>query len=206
MSKTPEVYVVDDDADVRDSLTFLLGSVGIPAVAFTSGAALLAKVGPQSTGCVVTDVRMPEVSGIDLLRELKRKASDLVTIVITGHGEVALAVEAMKLGAFDFIEKPFDDEQILSAVRQALAQHQKARRQSADHALVEARLTSLSSREREVLEGLVKGKPNKIIAFDLGISPRTVEIYRANVMRKMEANSLSDLVRFAIAGGIMRVD
>jgi two-component system response regulator FixJ len=149
----------------------------------------------------VTDVRMPDMSGIDLMRQLKSLAVDLPVIVMTGHGDVALAVEAMKIGAVDFFEKPFDDVALLAAVRSALDRNLQQSKRQADKAGIQNRLASLSPRERDVLEGLIAGKPNKTIAFDLGISPRTVEIYRANLMTKMEATSLSALVRMALTAG-----
>ena len=146
---------------------------------------------------------MPEMSGIDLLRRLRERGSDVPVIVITGHGDIPLAVEAMKFGAADFFEKPYDDDALLAAVRSALDRHESAEKQSAARAEINERLATLSNRERQVLEGLVAGKPNKIIAFDHGISPRTVEIYRANVMTKMQASSLSELVRMAMIAGIL---
>ena len=147
---------------------------------------------------------MPEISGVDLLRRLKELKIGMPVIVITGHGDVQLAVEAMKIGAADFIEKPFDDERLLAAVRSALGRWEKDSQQEAERTSLLDKLATLSSREREVLEGLVAGKPNKIIAFDLGISPRTVEIYRANVMTKMNAGSLSELVRMALLAGLLK--
>jgi two-component system response regulator FixJ len=146
---------------------------------------------------------MPEISGIDLLSRLKEVGSDLPVIVITGHGDVALAVEAMKIGAVDFLEKPFDDDILLAAVRAALNRTADSAQRNAERAQVNDKLNTLSNRERQVLEGLVAGKANKMIAFDLGISPRTVEIYRANLMTKMAANSLSDLVRMAMVAGML---
>jgi two-component system response regulator FixJ len=148
-------------------------------------------------------VRMPDITGIDLLRHVKESNPDLPVIVITGHGDISLAGEAMKLGAVDFLEKPFDDDQLLSAVRSALNQDADASKRKAELAEIHDKLAALSNRERQVLEGLVVGSANKTIAFDLGISPRTVEIYRANLMTKMEANSLSDLVRMAMLAGIL---
>src|SRR5262249_34943617 len=139
-------------------------------------------------GCVVTDIRMPEISGMELLRRVREKRPDLPVIVITGHGDVPLAVEAMKLGAADFLEKPFDDDGLLAAVRAALAGERERGGPDAQTSEFRARLETLSAREREVLQGLVAGHPNKVIAFDLGISPRTVEVYRANVMTKMRAS------------------
>jgi two-component system response regulator FixJ len=152
---------------------------------------------------VVTDIRMPGVSGIDLLRQLRAMSIAVPVIVITGHADVPLAVEAMKGGAVDFIEKPFDDELLLSAVRTALRQHEKDVLREAEIGEIQTRLNALSGRERQVLDGLVAGHPNKTIAFDLGISARTVEIYRANVMTKMQASSLSDLVRMALISGVL---
>ena len=146
---------------------------------------------------------MPEITGIDLLRRLKEGGLDVPVIVITGHGDISLAVEAMKIGAVDFLEKPFDDDLLLAAVRSALNTEAGAAKHKAELADIHDKLTALSNRERQVLEGLVAGKANKVIAFDLGISPRTVEIYRANLMTKMSANSLSDLVRMAMTAGIL---
>ncbi|MGB8576687.1 MAG: LuxR C-terminal-related transcriptional regulator, partial [Pseudolabrys sp.] len=141
--------------------------------------------------------------GIDLLRRVKESSLDIPVIVITGHGEISLAVEAMKIGAVDFLEKPFDDDLLLASVRSALNKEADAAKHKAEVADIDDKLAALSNRERQVLEGLVAGKANKVIAFDLGISPRTVEIYRANLMTKMAANSLSDLVRMAITAGIL---
>jgi two-component system response regulator FixJ len=147
---------------------------------------------------------MPEISGIDLMRRLRDQKIAIPVIVITGHGDVQLAVEAMKIGAADFIEKPFDDDVLLSAVRSALDRWYRNAQRETENAELIARVGGLSSREREVLDRLVAGKPNKIIAFDLGISPRTVEIYRANVMTKMSAGSLSELVRMALLAGLLK--
>ena len=195
------VHVVDDDEAVRDSVAFLLRSAQIEVEIYESAVAFLGKAG-GATGCVVTDVRMPEMSGIDLMRRLKELGITLPVIVMTGHGDVPLAVEAMKAGAVDFIEKPFNDEAMLTAVRAALARGEAVGKRDAERVEIEQRLNSLSGREHEVLLGLVRGHPNKIIAHELGISPRTVEIYRANVMTKMDALSLSDLVRMALIAGI----
>jgi two-component system response regulator FixJ len=154
-------------------------------------------------GCIITDVRMPEMTGIEMLRRLRETKIDIPVIVITGHGDIPLAVEAMKYGAADFFEKPYDDEALLAAVRSALDRQGAVAQQAADRAALGKRLAALSNRERQVLEGLVAGKPNKIMAFDYDISPRTVEIYRANVMTKMQAASLSELVRMAIIAGVI---
>ena len=157
-------------------------------------------------GCVITDVRMPELSGVDLLRRLRELKLGIPVIVITGHGDVPLAVEAMKIGALDFLEKPFDDEVLLASVRSALNQLDQDQKRQAERNEIERRLAALSNRERDVLEGLVSGHANKQIAYDLGISPRTIEIYRANLMTKMQAASLSDLVRMALIAGILGPD
>ena len=197
------VHVIDDDEAVRQSLEFLLRTSGMTARTYDSASSFLNALPAIEGGCVITDVRMPGITGIELLKRLGEMPIALPVIVITGHGDVPLAVEAMKHGAVDFLEKPYDDELLLGSVRAALDRaHQNAAR-DARRAEVEARLSALTNREREVLEGLVAGKPNKIIAFDLAISPRTVEIYRANVMTKMGAASLSDLVRMALVSGVM---
>jgi two-component system response regulator FixJ len=197
------VHVIDDDEAVRESLAFLLGTVGIAVQTYDSAVAFLNAATEIKAGCVITDVRMPELSGIDLLRRLKELGLQLPVIVITGHGDVPLAVEAMKIGAVDFLEKPFDDEVLLTSVRSALDTQDRNSQRQAERAEIERRLAALSNRERDVLGGLVAGHANKQIAFDLGISPRTVEIYRANLMTKMEAASLSDLVRMALIAGIL---
>ena len=199
----PVVCVIDDDDAARQSLEFLLTTAGVNVRTFESAKQFLQAMPEIRSGCIVTDVRMPEISGIDLLREVKRLNVGLPVIVITGHGDVALAVEAMKIGAIDFLEKPFNDDLLLTSVRAAIQKDALAARHNAEVSEVQNKLASLSARERQVLEGLVAGKANKIIAFNLGISPRTVEIYRANVMTKMAANSLSDLVRSAITAGIL---
>ena len=197
------VHVIDDDDAVRESLEFLLRSARIEVKTYESAAAFLAARPSGGSGCVITDVRMPEISGIDLLRRLNELNSALPVIVITGHGDVPLAVEAMKLGAVDFFEKPFDDDALLAAVRSSLSKDTDDSKRRAERAQIDDKLASLSNREREVLQGLVSGHPNKTIAYDLGISPRTVEIYRANLMTKMNAGSLSDLVRMALVAGLL---
>ncbi len=195
------VHVVDDDVAVRQSLSFLLASDGLPVRLYESASAFLDSVKDVFTGCIVTDVRMPGIDGIEFLRRLKARGSALPVIVMTGHADVPLAVEAMKEGAVDFIEKPFDDDLFLAAVRSALARQEHTAHRETQSTEVHGRLQSLSERERQVLEGLVAGKANKVIAYDLGISPRTVEIYRANVMTKMQARSLSELVRMTLLSG-----
>jgi two-component system response regulator FixJ len=192
------VHVIDDDADVGQSLAFLLSTAGIAVRVYDSAIAFLKAQPAIEGGCVVTDVRMPGMDGIELQRRLKADKNAIPVIVMTGHGDIALAVEAMKAGAVDFIEKPYDDEVLIGAIKTALnRQRQDSERHSAV-SKVRERLSLLSDRERQVLDGLVAGKPNKIIAYELGISPRTVEVYRANVMTKMAADSLSALVRMAL--------
>jgi two-component system response regulator FixJ len=201
MSNNVAVHVIDDDEAVRESLAFLLQSAKLSVRTYESAVAFLASLPKGVAGCIITDIRMPDVDGIELLRRLKGMDVNLPVIVITGHGDVPLAVEAMKVGAVDFLEKPFDDEVMLSAVKAALNRQKEDTAQSAEREEVLEKLATLSNRERQVLDGLVIGNPNKTIAFDLGISPRTVEIYRANVMTKMKAASLSDLVRMALVSG-----
>jgi two-component system response regulator FixJ len=193
------VHVVDDDDAMRHSLLFLLDCAGIEARAYDSALAFLAALDGMERGCIVTDVRMPGMSGLELVEKLRENEVADPVVVITGHGDVPLAVAAMKAGVSDFIEKPFNDQQLLSAVRAALDRGRDIRAGEEERRLVQERIDALSGREREVLGGLVEGKPNKIIAFDLGISARTVEIYRANVMTKMQAKSLSELVRMTMS-------
>ena len=195
------VHVIDDDDAVRDSLAFLLETADLSVRTYASAVEFLDAVPTMTHGCIVTDVRMPEMSGVDLARRLKELGVPDPVIVITGHADVPLAVEAMKAGVADFIEKPFDDEVILSAIRTALERGGKDIEGAAERARIAERIAALSGREHEVLEGLVAGHANKVIAYDLGISARTVEVYRANVMTKMGASSLSELVRMALIVG-----
>lgn len=201
MSSSQIVHVIDDDVAVRQSMAFLLSTAGYAVRVHESAIAFLQALPDSEDGCVVTDIRMPGMDGLELQGHLKSMKGGLPVIVITGHGDIALAVQAMKAGAIDFIEKPFDDDVLLAAIRSALARNLHNVEREARFAEIGRRLQSLSDRERDVLEGLVAGKPNKIIAHDLGISARTVEVYRANVMTKMRADSLSDLVRMAILSG-----
>ena len=205
MQPDPIIYVIDDDDAARHSLEFLLKTAGLTVHGFDGAQAFLDVLPQIKSGCIITDVRMPEITGIDLLRKVKELGVDLPVIVITGHGDISLAVEAMKIGAVDFLEKPFDDDALLAAVRGSLNRNADAAQRNAELSQINDKLAALSNRERQVLEGLVAGKANKVIAFDLGISPRTVEIYRANLMTKMSANSLSDLVRMAMTAGILEV-
>jgi two-component system response regulator FixJ len=200
MTTDPVVYVVDDDAAVLDSLAFSLKSAGLKARTFESADGLLAML-PLETGCVVTDVRMPGMSGIDLLRRLRELGCALPVVVITGHADVPLAIEAMKAGAADFIEKPFDDDMLIATLERLIAERAPQLEEIAARDEFRRRIEQLSPRETDVLQALVVGKANKVIAYDLGISPRTVEVYRANLMKKMEARSLSELVRMSLAAG-----
>jgi len=192
------VHIIDDDAAMRDSLAFLLQVNRIPYRIFESAVAFLEDL-PEDGGCVLSDVRMPQMNGIEMVRKLKELDYRAPIIVMTGHADVPLAIEAMKAGVFDFIEKPFDEDLLLQALRAALEKGKAQSEQDEALATTRQRIAALSPRERDVLEGLVDGKANKIIAFDLGISPRTVEIYRANLMTKMQARSLSELVRMALS-------
>ena len=196
MSDNPVVHIVDDDEAVRNSLAFMLGSAGLSVRLYESARAFLNLLDPSAHGCLVTDVRMPDMTGIELIAEIKAKAPYLPAIVITGHGDIPIAVEEMKAGEVDFIEKPFEDEVLLKAVEAALKKIDGDGEAQIQE--VFSRLASLSERERQVLEGLVAGQANKVIAAARGISPRTVEVYRANVMTKMQAKSLSELVRMAV--------
>jgi two-component system, LuxR family, response regulator FixJ len=202
MNDKTVVHVVDDDAAMRDSMAFLLDVNGFKPRVYDSAGALLAESSIDALSCVVSDIRMPGMNGIELVRELKNKGSTSPVILITGHGDVALAVEAMKAGAADFIEKPFDDAVLLGAIRSALDARPAIQGDNSAKTEAEARLAELSPRERDVLRGLVAGKINKVIAHDLGISPRTVEVYRANLMAKTGARSMSELMRIALAAGL----
>ena len=199
MAERLQVHVVDDDEAVLDSLKFLLESAGFAVRTHASASSFLAAAGEQGDGCVVTDVRMPEMDGLELQRRLARVGNPMPVIVMTGHADVPLAVGAMKSGAVDFLEKPFDDEQLLAAVRNALAASERAHQEHEAVAAAEARLATLTPREREVLDQLVMGKANKVIAYDLGASPRTIEVHRARVMEKMGVRSLPELVRMTLA-------
>jgi two-component system response regulator FixJ len=205
--QNPEiVHIVDDDDAVRHSLDFLLRSAQFEVRTYESALAFLAATPVNRQGVVITDVRMPELDGIEFLHRLKARGIGLPVIVITGHGDIKLAVEAMKAGAVDFLEKPFDDEALLASIRSAIARRAEPVGDDTAARDVRERLETLSPREAEVLTGLIEGKPNKTIAFDLGISPRTVEIYRANLMTKMKVASLAELIRMTLVAesGIRR--
>ena len=203
MSQGRKVYVIDDDPAMRDSLDFLLGSGGFSVRVFDSAQVFLDELAKLEPGCVVTDVRMPGIDGMELLRRMRSGARKLPVIVMTGHGDVPLAVEAMKLGALDFLEKPFEDDRLIGMIETALSEQQDGSKSEAASADMAARIASLTQRERQVMQGLVTGQSNKTIAREYDISPRTVEVYRANVMTKMQAGNLSELVRFAIRAGIV---
>lgn len=194
----PIVHVIDDDAAVRDALRLLLTTEGYEVVTHGSAVDFLAEVDRAGTGCIVTDVRMPEMTGMELLLKVKNMGLSLPVVVISAHADVPLAVQAMKEGALDLLEKPFTDESLLNAVRQALAYDSGKRARDLQAQEIQRRLTTLTSRENEVLAALLKGQPNKIIAHELGISVRTVEVHRANVMAKMQAGSLPELVRMSL--------
>jgi two-component system, LuxR family, response regulator FixJ len=196
------VYIVDDDEAVRDSLSVLLESRTYAVKSFGSAPEFLAAAPSLPVGCLIVDIRMPEMDGLELQQCLTRRGLSFPLIVITGHGDVPLAVRAMKAGAVDFIEKPFTSEAILNSLDMALSRLSAPSEQDPTAMAAAAKLALLSPREREVLEGLLAGLPNKTIAYDLAISPRTVEIHRARVMDKMGARSLSELVRLALAAGM----
>ncbi|MGY2906702.1 response regulator FixJ [Bradyrhizobium sp. URHC0002] len=203
MSQSNRVFVIDDDPAMRDSLDFLLGSAGFSVRLFESAQVFLNELAKLEPGCVVTDVRMPGIDGMELLRRLSSGPRKLPVIVMTGHGDVPLAVEAMKLGAIDFLEKPFEDDRLIGMIESALAERESGSKSEALSADMAARVASLTQRERQVMQGLVAGHSNKTIGREYDISPRTVEVYRANVMTKMQAGNLSELVRFAIRAGMV---
>ncbi len=198
-----KVYVIDDDEAMRDSLNFLLDSANYKVTLFETALAFLDALPGLEFGCVVSDVRMPGLDGIELLKRMKADHSTFPIVIMTGHGDVPLAVEAMKLGAVDFLEKPFEDDRLVAMIETAINQAEPAARSEALTQEIAARIASLSPRERQVMDGLVAGLSNKLIARDYDISPRTIEVYRANVMTKMQANSLSELVRLAMRAGLL---
>ena len=199
-----KVYVIDDDEAMRDSLQFLLGSADFEVTLFDSALVFLDKLGGLEFGCIVSDVRMPGVDGIEMLRRLKHLGCRFPVIIMTGQGDVPLAVEAMKLGAVDFLEKPFDDDLLISMVDSGLKRAEPEVKQEAITREIAERIATLSPRERQVMDGLAAGLSNKAIAREYDISPRTIEVYRANVMTKMQAGSLSELVRLAMRAGALK--
>ena len=196
------VYIVDDDDGVRDSLQILLEASGHAVRGYASPQEFLDVVKMIDFGCVLVDLQMPGMDGLELQHRLKALNVSLPVVVVTAHGDIATAVEAMRAGAIDFVEKPFSDDAILNSIKMALADRPKPNAEDQTRLAILERLKILSPREREVLDGMVAGHPNKVIAFNLSLSPRTVEIHRARVMDKMQARSLSELVRLAIAAGI----
>ena len=192
------VYIVDDDEAVRSSVRFLTRSVGLQAQAFVSAQEFLGAYDPRQPGCLLLDVRMPGMSGLDLQQELNRRGATIPVVFITGHGAVPMAVEAMQQGAFDFLQKPFRDQDLLDRVQRALARDTESRSRLAARAEILARLATLTPRETEVMRLVTRGKANKVVGADLGVSQRTVEIHRAHVMEKMRASSLAELVRMVL--------
>jgi two-component system response regulator FixJ len=192
------VHIVDDEEAVRNSLAFLLTSAGFAVRVHQSATDFLAVAPNLTNGCLITDLRMPDIDGVELLRRLKAADAMLPAIMVTGHGDIQMAVEAMKNGAIDFIEKPFSDDVLIDSITRAAERAAEQKRSTAATELVKQRIATLSDRERQVLKGVVAGQPNKTIAHELGISPRTVEVYRAGLMAKMQARSLPELVRMAL--------
>jgi FixJ family two-component response regulator len=197
-TKCPVVYVVDDDDGMRRALNTLLATVGFRTEGYARAQEFLARFTPDAPGCLVLDIRMPEMSGLELQQQLNRKGSMLPVIFITGHGDVPMAVQAMKEGAFEFIQKPFREQDLLDRINRALHLDAENRRQVARHSEIAARIESLTPREKEVMKLVVDGEANKVIAIDLGLSERTVEIHRAKVMEKMAAKSVAHLVKMNI--------
>lgn len=203
MSNKGKVYVIDDDEAMRDSLSFLLESANFNVTLFETAQNFLDGLPGLEFGCVVSDVRMPGIDGIELLKRMKAGQNPFPILIMTGHGDVPLAVEAMKLGAVDFLEKPFEDDRLIGMIDAAIRQAEPAARSEVVTQEIAARVATLSPRERQVMDGLIAGLSNKLIARDYDVSPRTIEVYRANVMTKMQANSLSELVRLAMRAGLL---
>jgi len=198
MNSSPIVHIIDDDPTIRETLRLLLSTEGFEAKSYSSALEFLSAMSPSNTGCVVTDVRMPGMTGVELLNEVHARGLNVPFIMISGHADVPLAVHAMKLGAVDLLEKPFAPEALIDAIRNALKLSKDQQASQLEAQDIIARFSTLSGREREVLAKLVEGQPNKVIAYELGISHRTVEVHRANVMRKTQAGSLSELVRMSL--------
>jgi two-component system response regulator FixJ len=195
------IHLVDDDEAIRRSAGFLLRTSGFEVVTYASGTEFLAASGSVATGCVLLDIRMPGIDGLEVQRLLAERGITLPVIMLTGHGDVSLAVRAIKAGAVDFIEKPFEKAALLHAIGEAFHRIDDAGRSDVDAAEANVRLAALTPRERDVLAGLVRGQPNKITAYELGISTRTVEVHRANLMHKLKVKSLSDVLRLSFAAG-----
>lgn len=202
MSDRKLIHVVDDEESVRRSIGFMLKTSGYAVETWTSGAAFLRQVRHAAQGCILLDVRMPEIDGLTVQRTLAERGVTMPIIIMTGHGDVSIAVQAMKAGAVDFLEKPFEKAALLAAIEDAFTRIAAADGVSARASEAEVILAALTPRERDVLEGLARGLPNKTIAYDLDISPRTVEVHRANVMTKLNVRSLSDALRIAFAAGL----
>jgi len=196
--RAPIVYIVDDDDAIRAALRLLLKSIGLAATTLSSAQEFLTSYSPQQPGCLILDVRMPGMSGLELQQQLNLRGAIIPVIFITGHGDVPMAVEAMQQGAFDFLQKPFRDQDLIDRIQRALAKDQADRVQLRERDRIKERMESLTAREREVLDLVTSGKPNKIMAADLGVSQRTVEIHRSRVMEKMGASSLAQLVRMVL--------
>jgi two-component system, LuxR family, response regulator FixJ len=204
MAHRGKVYVIDDDEAMRDSLDFLLAAADFQVSLFETALDFLDALPTLDFGCVVSDVRMPDIDGIELLKRLKAGGSLFPVVIMTGHGDIPLAVEAMKLGAMDFLEKPFEDDRLIGMIEASLRQAEPSVKNEAATLEIQSRIASLSPRERQVMDGLIAGLSNKLIAREYDISPRTIEVYRANVMTKMQAASLSELVRLAMRGGTLK--
>lgn len=202
MSEALTVHVVDDEASVRDSLRWLLESVDLAVESHADGESFLAAFRPEQAGCVLLDIRMPGLSGIEVLERLEREGRQVPVIVLTGHADVPLAVRAMRLGAFDFIEKPYSDSLLLERVQRALAVRREARDQEREVEQTRRAFERLSPRERQVLARVLEGRPNKLIADDLFLSIKTIEVHRANLMQKMGARSLAELIRRVVKAGL----
>lgn len=199
MTEQRIVHLIDDDAALRDAVGLLLRAEGFKVQPYDSAMAFLKGASAIAEGCVLTDVRMPQMNGIELIAKMKEERIAIPVVVLTAHADVPLAVEAMKLGAVDLLEKPFEDEALIAAVRAALDRRNAEERRSRENQAIKNRLASLTRRENEILAGLLKGLSNKVIAHELGISIRTAEVHRANIMAKMRAGNLAELVKMALA-------
>jgi two-component system response regulator FixJ len=196
--KKPSIMVVDDDSGVRNAMRILLKSVGLDSVLYSSAQEFLAAYQPAQPGCLLLDIRMPGMSGLELQQQLNLRGAVIPVIFMTGHGDVPMAVEAMQHGAFDFLQKPFRDQDLLDRIQKAIAKDAQSRTALGEHERIRTRLETLTAREREVMDLMTQGKQNKVIAQELGVSPRTIEIHRARVMEKMEAHSVAELVRMML--------
>lgn len=196
------IHIIDDEESVRKSASFLLRISGFDTRSYSSGVAFLREAGHAPMGCILLDIRMPEMDGLEVQRELNALGVKMPVIVLTGHGDVGIAVQAMKGGAIDFLEKPFEKEHLMEAIRAAFDRIENRQDESSVQHAAQGRIDALSEREQEVLRGLVRGHPNKTIAYDLGISPRTIEVHRANLMGKLQARTLSEALRIAFAAGL----